>query len=123
MSTKNQTNSMIEIDKKNLYCRIQYKNNLQLLIDLYQYMRKPFKCNHPYIYFFSDDVQVTLKCENNATKLCFKYNDTWYIKRFRRTNTACFMDICDKLYQYDLLDEVDTNMLIFILAETYNDFE
>lgn len=120
MSNQKTTNSMIEIDTKNLDAKVQYKSNLNLMIDLHKHMSKPSNC-HQLLYFFSDNVEITLDYDKNTTKFCWKHNNAWYLKRFKRTNVKCFFEICDKLYQYGILNEVSANMLLFIIDETDSD--
>lgn len=113
MSTKQRTNSKIKIDPQNLEAKVQYTNNLDLLYVLHQFMHKhPSKCHQP-LYFFSDNVQITLNYDKNTTKLCWKHNETWHLKRYRRTNIECFFDICNKLYYGKILNE---DNIIFIVC-------
>jgi len=116
MSTKQRTNSKIKIDPQNLEAKVQYTNNLDLLYELHQFMHKhPSNC-HQLLYFFSDNVQITLDYDKNTTKLCWKDNDTWYLKRYKRINIECFFDICNKLWHCKILNNTHVILVIYAVG-------
>lgn len=123
MSTKKQTNSMIEIDPKNLDAKVQYTTNLDLLCALCIFMCKhPSNC-HQLLYFFSDDVQITLNYDKNTTKFCWKYDDTWYLKRYRGINLDRFVGILNELYEYRILNFSEFETLLRSALQIYKVFK
>ena len=123
MSTKKQTNSMIEIDPRNLDTKDQYTNNLDLLCALCIFMCKhPSNC-HQLLYFFSDNVEITLNYDKNTTKFCWKYDDTWYLKRYRRINFDSFIYILNELSHYNFLNFSEWETLLRSALQIHNVFK